>query len=128
MGKGLSITSWNVRSLLNKIDSIRYEVAISKPDILNISESWLHINIDDKEISINGYIITRLDRSTYADGTIKKGGGLCKYIKQGLVSENIETMQLCDNDIEMMCNKVKLPYTRDIYILKVYRPACRKCG
>ena len=47
MNKGLKIVFWNVRSLYNKIDTIRLEVDNIKPDILNINETWLHDNIDD---------------------------------------------------------------------------------
>ena len=80
MGKGLNVMFWNVRSLPNKLDTIRYETNNINPDIMNISESWLHSNIENNEISIQGYDLVRQDRGNYDDGTIKRGGGLCTYI------------------------------------------------
>ena len=80
MNKGLKIVFLNVRSLYNKIDSIRLEVENIKPDILNINEIWLHDNIDDGFVSIKDYTLIRSDRMTMEAGVVKKGGGLCTYM------------------------------------------------
>ena len=122
MGKGLNIMYWNVRSLLNKLDSIKQEIVRIKPDVLNISESWLHVNIEDDEIHIDGYNLVRQDRGNQDNGIIKKGGGLCTYVKQGIVFDNMTITQQCDVDLEMIGIKIKLPFTRDIFVLNVYRP------
>ena len=82
MGKGLRVLFWNVRSIYNKIDSIRYEVDNLQPDILNISETWLNENIHSDKIALTGYTILRNDRNTNPDGTIRKGGGICTYVKK----------------------------------------------
>ena len=122
MGKGLDIMFWNVRSLPNKLDTIIHETNNIKPDVMNISESWLHPNIDDSEVSIQGYNLVRQDRGFHNDGKIKRGGGLCTYLKFAIIFEVITNLQYCDIDIEMLVIKVKLPFTRDIYVLNVYRP------
>ena len=46
-----------------------------KIDVLCISETWLHAQLDDKEVSVEGYDIIRKDR------TNKRGGGVCVYVK-----------------------------------------------
>ena len=46
MGKGLKVIFWNVRSLFNKLDSICDEILKEQPDILNISETWLNLNLE----------------------------------------------------------------------------------
>ena len=85
MGKGLKVIYWNIRSIYNKINSIRCEITEIQPDILNISETWLNDNINDNEINIAGYNLLRHDRGRDEHGIIRRGGGLCTYIKIGLV-------------------------------------------
>ena len=113
---------WNVRSLLNKFDSIKEEIDMLKPDVLNISESWLHSNVAEEEIHIAGYNLIRQDRGNYDDGSIKRGGGLCIYIKQGIIFEKMFVLDHCDVDLEMIGIKIKLPFTRDMFVLNAYRP------
>ena len=89
MNKGLKIVFWNVRSLYNKIGTIRLEVDNIRPDILNISETWLHDSIDDGFVTFKDYTLIRSDRKTIEAGMLKKGGGLCTYFKSGLACEEI---------------------------------------
>ena len=81
MGKGLNVLFWNVSSLHNKMDSIYHEINSLQPDIFDIRESWLNEHIDNNEIQMKGYAILRNDRNKNPDGTIKKGGGICTYLK-----------------------------------------------
>ena len=122
MNNGVIIVFWNVRSLYNKIDTIRLEVDSIRPDIVNINETWLHNNIDDGFVSIKDYTLIRSDRFTMEAGTVKKGGGLCTYVKSGLVCEDIKDMIISNKDIELHLVKYALPYTRPILIFNVYRP------
>ena len=122
MNKGLKIVFWNVRSLYNKIDTIRLEIENIKPDILNINETWLHDDIDDEFVSIKDYTLIRSDRMTIEAGLVKRGGGLCTYVKNGLVCEDIRDRIISNKDIERHLMKYTLPYTRPIYVLNVYRP------
>ena len=91
-------------------------------NIINVCETWLHDNIDDNEISVNGYGVVRSDRGHNQDGSIRRGGGVCTYIKQGINFEEQHELYCSNADIEMMVIKLMLPFTRDIYILNVYRP------
>ena len=122
MNKGLKIIFWNVRSLYNKIDSIRLEVENIKPDILNINETWLHDNIDDVFVSIKDYTLIRSDRMTMEAGMVKKGGGLCTYVRDGLICEDMRNIIFSNKDIELHLIKYTLPHTRPIFIFNVYRP------
>ena len=122
MGKGLKVLFWNVRSLYNKLDSIRYEVLNVRPHIININETWLTENINDSELTIHGYTLIRNDRNKNIDGTIRKGGGICTYVKEGLVCNELIELTCIDNNIEMSIVRYKLPFTRDIYVVNVYRP------
>ena len=122
MGKGLKVLFWNIRSIYNKIDSVRYEIDKLQPDIININETWLNDNISDEEINISGYNLMRHDRGRDEHGIIKRGGGLCTYIKTGLICNNMPEFAISENNIELSIIKYKLPHTRDIYVLNVYRP------
>ena len=80
MNKGLNIVFWNIRSLINKIDSVRLEIENIKPDMFNINESWLHEDIGNDFVSIKGYTILCSDRRENDVGITKRGGGLCTYM------------------------------------------------
>ena len=123
MHKGLKFIFWNVRSLFNKIDSLICELPYLAPDVLNISESWLQNELPDHLVSIPNYSLIRQDRSTtHGDGSIKRGGGLCTYIKQGLNFEIECDLETCTEDIELSVIRYNLPCTRGIFVLNVYRP------
>ena len=84
----------NTRSLYPKIDEIRCIVDKNDFDIFCVSETWLHQNIKDDEIYIQGYNIFRKDRTTGI------GGGVCIYVKDtlqvnlrdDLMFENVEAI------------------------------------
>ena len=114
---------WNVRSLYNKIDTIKEEINKLAPDILNISETWLHNQTPDHFVHISNYSLIRNDRSLILhDGSTKRGGGICTYIRQGLNFVTIPESSICTLDVEMSVIEYCLPHTRKIYILNVYRP------
>ena len=50
-------------------------VSVSKPDLVCVSESWLHSNIVDSLLFIEGYCLLRDDRIG------RKGGGVCVWVK-----------------------------------------------
>ena len=71
---GLKLAHINVCSLLPKIDEIRFLILTLDLDILCISETWLHKQIMNHEIVIDGYDIIRKDRLD------KRGGDVCMYV------------------------------------------------
>ena len=72
--RGLKCVHQNIRSLVKKVDEIRYIISKLKSGIhvLTLTESWLSSSITDAEISIPGYNIHRKDRGS-------KGGGVVIY-------------------------------------------------
>ena len=102
MHHGLKALFWNVRSLHNKFDVISQELNNISTDIVNISETMLREEMDDHFVSINNYSLVRNDRITLCEnGSIKRGGGICTYIRQGLVFNCLQDLSCCDNNIEM---------------------------
>jgi len=55
--KGLKVIHINIRSLVPKIDLLRAWVFLHKPNIITISETWLHNNIADDMIKIEDYVL-----------------------------------------------------------------------
>ena len=70
----VNILYFNARSLLPKIDNLRGLCSLYFPDIICVVETWLHKDILDPEISIQGFSIVRLDRASH-------GGGVIIYFK-----------------------------------------------
>ena len=68
----------NARSLLPKVDELTVLMDNSGMDIVAITESWLHKDIDDNLLSISGYNIHRNDR------TLSRGGSVCVYCSQNI--------------------------------------------
>jgi len=62
--------------LINKLDAFKVTVCSLKPDIIGITESWANDSIEDAELSLDGYVMFRCDRSTN-----NKGGGVLLYVR-----------------------------------------------
>ena len=76
----LKVFFTNLRSILNKFDDFVSEVSLDKPDIIGVTETWLHGDVSSSEIHIPGYVIFRQDRVDTLNG---RGGGVVLYIKMG---------------------------------------------
>ena len=105
----ISILYFNARSLLPKLDLLKAEVVAHNPSV--IVESWLSENIDDNEISIDNYHITRLDRSRH-------GGGVLAYVHNSLTCE---ILLKGPNDLELIALLVSSVHTTAKHCI-LYRP------
>lgn len=115
------IVSYNLRSLLPKIDSLQIMVNESKPDILNINETWLKDTIPDQLVALEGYDLLRYDRKSN-----HRGGGVASYIKQGngAVYDEHSLMHLnqSNNNIEIQVFTIKIRNIKKMLIINSYRP------
>ena len=111
---GLKLAHINVCSLLPKLDEIRFLILSLDLDVLCISETWLHEQIPNHEIIIDGYDVIRKDRLD------KRGGGVCMYVKNSiLVKDRCELTSQFEIEtvlIEVYCKKVT------VLISCIYRP------
>ncbi len=74
---------------MNKIDELITVVQTYKPHIVAITETWLHEQINDTEITINNYHIFLKDREG-------RGGGQLLFIKSSLrPKQQIELKHAC---------------------------------
>lgn len=75
----------NCRSLSSKWNEINKTLLCSELDVIVLSETWLHSNIQNSLIWNSDYKLFRLDRQAcLPSGVVKKGGGLCMYVKNGI--------------------------------------------
>jgi hypothetical protein len=68
----------NARSIVNKQEELELYIHEEEPDIVGITETWTVENVEDAEISIEGYTMFRRDREL---GIKQRGGGVLLYIK-----------------------------------------------
>lgn len=117
--KGLLIVHLNVRSLVHKIEEIRYLLTNHDIDCLCLSESWLRNIVTDDLISIPGYQINRWDRP-FQDKV--RGGGLCVFTKSGLNAEPVELPCKSDDSLEVGCISLYNDHRGTIRCVTIYRP------
>ena len=111
--RGIHILHLNIRSLLSKIDELRYIAIKSKATIICITETWLDETVWDTEISIPEYNILRKDRN-------RDGGGVCMYIRSDIAHRVRIDFQ--HPELETVWAEILLPKTRPILVGTCYRP------
>ena len=123
--KGLKIVFWNIRSILNKIESVRTKLHDKNISILVITESWLKPDIPNTLIDIEGYATYRYDRSYNNDkGHLKRGGGILVYVRDTLSFDTLNggLFNVSSSDIEFTTLCIKRPHTKRLYLISIYRP------
>ena len=83
--KGVKIVHINARSMYNKLTDIASNFYFC--DIIVITETWLTKVVPTKAIDIDGFNVIRQDREV---GLVKKGGGICIYIKKDCLFDKID--------------------------------------
>ena len=111
--RGLSVIHLNVRSQLGKMDQLRLLSERNGADIITLSETWLNKDIDDNEIELPGYSITRRDRSE------RTGGGVMIYIRENLVFNERNDLHNSNEAIWIQVNRTRC---KPLIIGCVYRP------
>lgn len=118
----------NVRSLSNKMDELRtltrgcFEYRESC--IMLFTETWLHPEIPDGLIEIEGFSHIRSDRTVMSGKG--KGGGLCLYINDRWCRQHTFREKICSSDVELLCVSLRPFYLPrefgNILICSVYVP------
>ena len=123
--KGINIVFWNLRSLSNKFENFLSTVENTNHKIYCITETWLKSNISDSFLHKEGFNSFRLDRRVLnRNGFTKRGGGILIDTKSTLtvvpMQNNVCISSNANAEFFTIC--VKLPHTRPIYIVTLYRP------
>ncbi len=122
--KGYTYLFWNARSLVPRLEEIQRIIDEGSPEIIGINETWLSDKIDNNEISFDGYLNFRADRTKESKKT--GGGGLLFYCKQRLDVECLSEYTKCTPDIECLWLGLNLINTKQIVIGLIYRPPSGK--
>ena len=71
---------FNAQSIRNKMDLFRGLIAKDEPDVIGITETWIHTNSRDfeEEYTLQGYRLFKKDRIN------KEGGGVMLYTRDFL--------------------------------------------
>ena len=109
----------NARSLNNKLASFRYLIYSENFDIIMVTESWLASSTTNGLLDPdNRFFIFRYDRP------LRKGGGVCIFVKRTLEVINIEIVKNDNNahiETEIVC--VDIIINKGKYrLITVYRP------
>ena len=102
--------------MLPKIDNLRGLCSLYFPDIICVVETWLHKDILDSEISIQGFSIVRLDRASH-------GGGVIIYFKSLFICSplSISTAEIECIALSLKCSGHS-QNSPDFTIVLFYRP------
>ncbi|XP_049911756.1 uncharacterized protein LOC126397200 [Epinephelus moara] len=102
-----SIIMGNVRSLGNKMDELtaltRSHQEYRECSLMIFSESWLHTDVPDHNVSTVGFHTVRADRDCTKSGK-RKGGGLAVYVNNRWCNPGHITVKdrICSPDIELL--------------------------
>ena len=109
----------------NKDETVIEFLANLNMDVACLSETWLKENMGNNAFNMGGFITHRLDRTILNEnGNVKRGGGLCTIVRNGLKHEILEGKfhKVMNENCELLTLKICLPCTRDIYVVSAYRP------
>ncbi|XP_065684273.1 uncharacterized protein LOC136096666 [Hydra vulgaris] len=107
----LMIWYTNATSLNNKIDELRLQCEIYKPDVICVTETWFKA---ESVVNIISYNIFRSDRKTH-------GGGVCIYVKQCINQFETSNLQLNNNFIKQIWTCICFKNNK-MLIGCIYRP------
>lgn len=85
----------NLRSIMNKNkrEELERRLLDGKYDILGITESWTHEEVEDAEIALRGYKVFRRDRDKLKSEKVR-GGGVLLYVKEDMNVQEVEDRNL----------------------------------
>lgn len=105
---------------MDEVDSILLN---SDLDVLVLSDTWLHKNVNNSLITNDNYTIFRSDRKTVLPSSIvKKGGGLCMYIRKGISVDPVQCVTVSDENIKITHLNLKKGFEKRFNVVGVYRP------
>ena len=107
----LKFLYYNTRSIVFKIDDLKANCLLYKPDIVCIVETWLGNDVLDSEIYIPDYEFTRLDRDRH-------GGGVIIYVAGHL---QFKVISSGPHSLEFLAISVSSPFGQFV-VSVLYRP------
>ena len=92
--KEIKVMFANAQSIVNKIDEVKAIMAVNKPDIMAMTETWTHGGIGDDYLNVDGYeLILRSDRNDTENG---RGGGIIIYVNKEMNVRKLDEIPMCN--------------------------------
>jgi len=91
----------NIRSLCNKQNDFALFLAVESPDVVCVTETWLHADIPDSLLCCKGYNVIRCDRNG-------RGGGVAMFVRNNIkfspvdISSEFSMLEL--TCVDLQCN------------------------
>ena len=111
--RGLKVAHINIRSVINKTDTLEILLKDKSFDVFTVSETWLKPQIPDCEVNISGYSCVRQDRLE------KIGGGTMIYVRDGVPYRHRQ--DLGGGVTESCVIEITRPKCKKLLIWTVYR-------
>ena len=115
--KGLKFVHINARSSYNKLHEIYSKY--KECDVIVITETWLNVAIPEAAVSLEGFRLIRQDRYKL---DLRKGGGICIYVRDACTFEHLDIYSAVTDNYEVLSIKIKFENIRPCYVCGVYRP------
>ena len=109
--RGLHFIHLNIKSLLPKIEKLRYIARSANADVIGICESKLDASVLDPEKSTDNYKILRCDRN-------RQGGGVACYVRNDL---SYNTLSVFPREVENIFFEILLSNSKPITVGTIYR-------
>lgn len=90
-------------------------VADISPDVIAVTETWLHPGITDSEILVAGYSVYRLDRQE------NRGGGVALWVRTSFTCKTICTHTTTDGLSETLWCQINLGNGSHLSVVVLYR-------
>lgn len=121
----MSYVHINIRSLLRKYDLFEYGFLDGEFDLIGVTESWLTACMPNNVVTCKGYNLIRKDRNTLQNtngsGRVKRGGGLCLYLKDNFEYEELFPLNR-ECAFEWLCVKLSRGNLKQQTLTLIYRP------
>lgn len=119
--KGFKLVHLNSRSIIQHFDELNVTFLDGSLDVVIFTESWLHANCTDSLIAVPGFCLYRLDRRVKSrSGTVKRGGGIVVYVKDGINVTTWQDIDVSDENLECISLTCKQGMRRNVNITCVY--------
>ena len=112
--RGFKILHQNINGIGSKMDSVKILLGKKNIHVFGFTESHINASITDEEVSVDGYYVERLDRTTGS-----YGGVVC-FIRNEINYERRKDLEM--KGMEAIWIEVCFPKTTSILIFFMYKP------
>lgn len=118
----------NARSLRSKMEALRTNMRVCfeyrEAGLLVFTETWLHKDIPNSLIELEGFSLVRADRNETSGKS--RGGGICVFVSDSWCRNHSVRETVCSPDTELLCISLRPFYLPrefgNIVICSVYVP------